>query len=126
MPNLVTLVDQNGVPLSSASASPPQIVLTGSLAPAYSGPTTDASGTITTANTAQQVLAAATRKYLLFYNLSTTDTMYINLGAPATTGAGSIPVSPLSGFVWEAGFIPSDSLSVIGPKAGDAFTCKWA
>lgn len=33
MPNLVTLVDQNGVPLSSASASPPQIVLTGSLAP---------------------------------------------------------------------------------------------
>ena len=104
-----------------------QTQLTGSLAPAYSGPTTDASGTITTANTAQQVLAAVTaRKYLLFYNVSTTDTLWINLGATATTGAGSIPISPLGGFVWESEFIPSDSLSVIGPTAGDAFTCKWA
>lgn len=108
-------------PLASSAA------LLGSLPPSYSGPTTDASGTITTANTAQQVLAAVTaRKYLLFYNVSTTDTLWINLGATATTGAGSIPVSPLGGIVWESEFIPSDSLSVIGPTAGDAFTCKWA
>lgn len=114
------------LPASGGTNDPTATTLVGTMAPSYTGPTTDASGTLAAANTAQQVLAAGKRKYLLFYNLSTADTLWINLGAAATTGAGSIPIPPLSGFEWTSGYIPSDSLSVIGPTAGDAYTAKVA
>ena len=126
MPNLVTLVDQNGVPLSSASASPPQIVLTGRSAQPYGADLLDASGSITTANTAQQVLAAdSSRVYVILWNLSNTDTLWYSwVGTAAANTAGSFPLSPLSAY--ESGVvIPTNALSIVGPTAGDVFTCNY-
>src|SRR4051812_40705374 len=59
---------------------------------------TDRSGTITTGAAAQQVMAAnAKRRLIIFQNVSDTD-MWINIGATATAGAGSIKIIP--GFYW--------------------------
>jgi len=97
------------------------------VAPVTAAPLMDASGSITAANTSQLVLTAGqVSTYLLFCNLSTTDTMYINLGSAATTGSGSIPIPPTGGFEWGSGLVPNAALYVIGPTAGDQFTCKWA
>lgn len=87
----------------------------------------DASGTITTASSSQQILIANTnRKYLLFQNLSDTD-MYINFNAAATLGnAGSIWVAAYGGSIeYENLTCPSDTLNVICSASGKAYTCKY-
>lgn len=93
-----------------------------------SGPLTDASGNIVTANSSQTVLPVNNnRKYLLFQNLSDTD-MYVNFGATATIGSGSIWIGPAGGsieFGGGFGFCPSNDLNVICYAAGKSFTCKY-
>jgi hypothetical protein len=91
-----------------------------------SSPLTDGSGTIATANTSQTALAAnATRKYLLFQNISDTD-MFINFGAAATTGAGSLWIQGLGGsIVFEDFACPTDAVNVLCAVSGKAYTIKY-
>lgn len=87
----------------------------------------DASGSIISASASQTVLAAnATRKYLLFQNVSDTD-MYINFGSLATIGgAGSIWVAAYGGSIeYENLICPSDAINVICSANGKNFTCKY-
>lgn len=88
---------------------------------------TDGSGTIATANTSQTALVAnATRKYLLFQNVSDTD-MYINFGAAATiAGAGSLWIQALGGsLVFEDFACSTDAVNVICSASGKAYTIKY-
>lgn len=85
----------------------------------------DASGSITAGGTAQTVLEPATRRYLLFQNVSD-ETMWLNFGGTATAGSGSLKVVAGAAFVFEDGFATSQSLSVLGTTTGKEFTCKEA
>lgn len=84
----------------------------------------DASGSIATANTSQQVAPAfATRRGFFFQNQSTGD-LYLNYGAPATIGGGSIKVP--AGGLYESpqGGAPATTITVIGATQGQAYTAK--
>lgn len=84
----------------------------------------DHSGSITTGGTAQALAPQNFgRHYFLFQNLSTGD-LYVNFGANGNIGSGSIKVVAGDDLAFETQFIPTDSVSVIGATAGQAFTCK--
>lgn len=86
----------------------------------------DGSGTITTANTSQQVFAAkADRGYLFCQNPTTaTESLFVNYGASASTSAGSIELSPggVSQFLGLA--VPTTNVTVTAATAGHRFVCK--
>ena len=89
----------------------------------------DASGTITTGGTSQQVLASdAGRRYLLIVNdASNSDTLWVNFGSTATEGAGSIPLAPGFALEYPAGqYVPSNAVNLIAATTGDAYTVKYA
>lgn len=91
------------------------------------GSVTDGSGTITTGGVDQTVFAAnSSRCYLFFQNLSDT-VMYLNFGAAATAGAGSVQVAASGGaFVMEGTFISGQAIHVFCATTGKAFTAKQA
>lgn len=91
------------------------------------GSLTDASGTITTGGTSQQVLAAnPSRRYLLVQNLSTTD-LWLRFAVAAVTDQPSIRLVAGATFEWNApGFVPEDSFNVIGGTTGQKFVVKEA
>lgn len=91
---------------------------------ASAGAVTDGSGTITSGGTSQQIFAAnATRQYLIVQNLSSGN-LYVNLGAAATTGSGSILLLPNSSFLMEDQFVSNQTVNIIGATTGQAFTAK--
>ena len=86
----------------------------------------DRSGTITTGGTAQTASAAKNRYYLLLQNIAASD-LWVNFGAVAAVAtAGSIRLAQYDSIVMEQGFVSNDSISVIGPTTGQAFTLKEA
>lgn len=89
------------------------------------GSFTDRSGTITAGDTSQQVMAAnASRKYLLFENVSDVD-MWVNFGVAAVKNQPSILVKANGGtFTFESNFVPTQALHVICVTTGKAFTAK--
>jgi hypothetical protein len=101
------------------------------VASAFAGPHsepyqwTDRSGTITLGGTAQTIAAVnGARTYLLVQNVSDT-AMWVNLGATATAGAGSILLSANGGsFVAEASAIPLGHVSILCATTGKAYTAK--
>jgi hypothetical protein len=96
----------------------------------YSSGLNDASGSITTGMTSQQVLPAVNagaRRYLLFQNLSGFD-MWINFGATSAQvgAAGSIWIPPNGGQItFEGTYCCCDYLMVACSSAGAKFTCKY-
>lgn len=85
---------------------------------------TDRSGTITTGGTAQTIAAANTnRRYFEFQNLST-ETMYINFGATATSESNSFRI--LAGAEWipMSNFCPTGSVSILAATTGGKFVAK--
>lgn len=89
----------------------------------------DASGSITTGGTSQQVLAsAASRRYLLIVNAtSNSDTLWVNFGSAASAGAGSIPLAPGFALEYPAGqYVPSNTVNLVAATTGDAYTVKYA
>src|SRR5215207_7927550 len=88
------------------------------------GDLTDRSGTVTTGGTAQTVLAVnASRKYLLVQNPSSNSgTMWVAFGQAAVQASPSIELAPGAGLVFEGGFVPTDSVSAIGPTTCMPFT----
>lgn len=90
------------------------------------GALTDRSGAIAAPAASQEVAAAlATRKYLLFQNLSAAD-MWLNFGIAAVQDQPSIRVAAGTGFVMEANFCSNESVNVIAAAAGGKFACKEA
>lgn len=89
----------------------------------------DASGSITTGGTSQQVLASASsRRYLLIVNAtSNSDTLWVNFGSAASAGAGSIPLAPGFALEYPAGqYVPSNTVNLVAATTGDAYTVKYA
>lgn len=92
---------------------------------------TNASGTITTGGTSQQLVAAnSSRKYLLVVNLST-DTLWIRFGSTAAAASEpSIPLNPAvaassyGGGAYEmaGSAISTDAIQIYGATTGDAFS----
>lgn len=88
------------------------------------GALTDGSGTITTGGSAQQIFAANTdRRYLLIQNVSTANE-WINFGTSATESEPSIQLVPGGSFEFDAGFVDTELVSIIGATTGQAFTAK--
>ena len=88
------------------------------------GSLSDGSGTIATANTSQQAMAAnANRRYFFFQNIGTAN-IYLNFGTAATTGAGSMQIPPGASITMDAGFVSTDAINVISATPGTPYTCK--
>jgi len=88
---------------------------------------TDYSGTTSLIST-QIIPNNSNRKYLLIQNVSDTD-IWVNFGAVATIGAGSIKLVPNGHYELSAqagGYINTDFVSVICSVAGKEFTIKEA
>jgi hypothetical protein len=85
------------------------------------GNLTNRSGTITTANTSQQIIAANTnRRYLLIQNHSDS-IIYIAFGVTATTSNG-IGLTPGGGsLIYENGFIPTQAINAICTRSNSDF-----
>lgn len=90
------------------------------------GALTDRSGTITVANTDQEMMAAATgRKYLFIQNLDAAEDLWINFNGAAAVGTvGSICLGPYESFERDGGFIPTQSVHVIATTISHKFTAK--
>jgi hypothetical protein len=94
---------------------------TGVLVP-ISATIVDISGTVTTTGSSQQLVAGSSRKFLLLQNIGAS-TLYVNFGAVATTGTGSIQVAPQGFLSFGFGYVPSDAIFVTG-SAGVIITGK--
>lgn len=81
---------------------------------------TKTTGSIASASVSQQALpASSTRKYLLIQNISDTD-MYCNFGSTATTDNFLLTKNG-GGLVFESGYVPTDSVTVICPLASKKY-----
>jgi hypothetical protein len=95
-----------------------------------SGTLADASGTITTGGSSQQILAAAgtggaaPRRFLAIQNLEATDHLWVNFGAAAPIGVGSFDIAP-GATIWFDYWVVNSSVTILGPTTGDKFTCKY-
>lgn len=86
---------------------------------------TDRSGTITLGGAAQQIAAANTdRRYLLVQNVSTTEDLWMAVGATAVMAQPSILLGPRQPFSMEDGAIETSSVSVIAATTGHPYTMK--
>jgi hypothetical protein len=91
---------------------------------ATKGTLTNRSGSVTLGGTSQQVMAAnATRKYLLFENISTED-MYINFTAAALADDASIKIVPNGSYILEDSFISTEAVNVVSATTGSKFVAK--
>lgn len=104
-----------------------QAALVGANAQPFGAAMQDASGAIVAANTAQQVLAANdSRAYVRLFNPSTTDTLWYSwVGAAAASAKGSFALATMSAYESRT-VVATNALSIIGPTAGDVFTCNYA
>lgn len=89
-----------------------------------SGSLSDKSGAGST--TSAQVASANTyRKYFYFQNLDATIAQFINFGAAATAGSGSIKVAAGASVQFTIGeFCPTDAINVIAASGTPAYTAK--
>jgi hypothetical protein len=84
----------------------------------------DKSGTIAAANTSQVVAAAnPSRTYFVFQNVSD-KVMWLNFGGVATLTQPSLQINPGGSITLDGPTVVSDSVNVIGPNTGKAFTAK--
>src|SRR5665213_3469009 len=88
------------------------------------GTLTDGSSTITAGGTAQTVFTSnSSRKYLLVQNVSSGN-LWVNFGTTAVQTEPSIQLLPGGSITFEAGFVDTESVSIIGATTGQAFTAK--
>jgi hypothetical protein len=90
------------------------------------GAVTNRSGTITAGGSAQQLAAANTgRRYLLVQNPSNAPgSLWIDFGVNAVQASPSIEIAVGVTYELEGSFVPTSSVSIIGPTTGQAFTAK--
>jgi hypothetical protein len=90
----------------------------------YSSSFIDHSGTLTSSNVAQTVMAANnSRKSLLIQNNSS-QTVWINFGTSAVFSQPSIKLEAGAGYVMDNFDISPESISVIGSVTGQSYTAK--
>ncbi len=91
---------------------------------ARQGLLTNRSGTVAAGGAAQQAAPAnPERRYLLVQNpTASPDTLWVRFGATATAASPSIELPPGATLVFEAEFVPTDSVSVIAATPGTPFT----
>lgn len=88
------------------------------------GTLTDHSGSITTAGTAQNMMAGnARRRYLLFQNHSNGN-LWIDFGEAATQSSPSVRLFAGQSFSMEGQFVDNEAISIIGGTAGATFVAK--
>ena len=88
------------------------------------GSVSDGSGTIASANTSQQAMAAnSNRRYFFFQNIGTAN-IYLNFGSAATVGAGSMQIPPGASITMDSGFVSTDAIYVISATPSVPYTCK--
>ena len=88
------------------------------------GPMADHSGTVATALTSvSAVIGQPNRTYLFLQNLSTGN-MWVNFGAAATAGSGSIKLLPNGGAYEMFGVCSTDEIFVLAESAGSEYTLK--
>jgi hypothetical protein len=101
-------------------------------APVSQGALTDRSGTIASGGTANTAIAAnSARRYFLLQNLSNT-VLWVNFGVTAVQDQPSIALKACGtagdgtggAIVFEGSFVPTGSISIIGPTTGSKFSCK--
>jgi hypothetical protein len=92
----------------------------------FSGPVTDASGTIDEGGTSQEIdTINSGRKYFFIVNPNdATESLWFNFGVAAATNSPSIEIKPGGSFVMEAGFVSNQAINVIAATTGHAFTIK--
>lgn len=90
----------------------------------------DASGsTDATASTSTVALAAdSVTQYLLIQNASTTsgDDLWVNFGADASAGSGSLLLGAGAALTWENGLVPTQSINVLSAVVSVPYTLKYA
>jgi hypothetical protein len=86
----------------------------------------DASGTVTTGGTSQQVLPANTgRYYLMCQNpVSASEVLFVNFGSAASTTAGSYELAAGASLTFDSNFIPAGAVNVNAVTTGHRFVCK--
>jgi len=114
----------DGVGVGSLPAISGTVTVAGSItALPVNGGLYDYSRSITTASTSNEVVATnASRRYALVQNISDTG-MWLGIGAAATTTSG-IFLASNSGIVWESGFLPTATLSILCTTSGKRFVVK--
>jgi hypothetical protein len=89
------------------------------------GTITNRSGTIAVGATAQSLMAAnPARRYFMLQNLDPSVSLWVRIGATAVQSQPSTELKPGAVLVQEDNFISSESVSVIGPSTGQAFS-SW-
>lgn len=87
----------------------------------------DASGTVTSGGTSQQVMPAnLSRTYLMCQNpITATETLFVSVDTAASTSAGSIELAPGGTVTWTVGgFIPTGAVFVTAATTAHRFVCK--
>jgi hypothetical protein len=114
----------DGVGVGSLPAISGTVTVAGSItALPVNGGLNDYSGSITTASTSYDVVGTnASRRYALVQNISDTG-MWLGIGTAATTTSG-IFLASNSGIVWESGFLPTATLSILCTTSGKRFVVK--
>lgn len=100
--------------------------------PALAQTVTDGSGTITTGGSSQQVFPVAIpRQYLFCQNpITATETLFVNVGAPASVTSGSYELAAGGSLTFSGGptnsqpFVPVGVVTVAAATAGHRFICK--
>ena len=88
--------------------------------PAFA-PTTNGSVTITTGNTFQTVLTAATRRSLTVQNNNTADNCWLFIGSGTASKANSILLLPGGSYARYFPYTPSDALQATCATTSDTF-----
>jgi len=86
------------------------------------GALTDVSGSSST-TTAQVAAANPARKYFIFHNADAAIAQWINFGADATAGGGSIKVAAGATFIMDE-FVSTDAINVIAASGTPSYTAK--
>ncbi|MGH9307700.1 MAG: hypothetical protein ACRD0I_12575, partial [Acidimicrobiales bacterium] len=80
---------------------------------------------VTVGASSASVIGVGQRYYLALLNQSATATIYCNFDATAAVAsatAGQLTISPLSGYVWDTGKIPSNNINCIASAASTPMT----
>lgn len=94
--------------------------------PLYNAPATDASSTITTGGTAQQLFGGRIcENGFSIYNPDLTNYLWISDSTTAVAnGTGSIGIAPLQEYWTPSTYGPCGAISIVGAVTGQKFTAK--
>lgn len=101
----------------SASTQP----ISGTITVGRTGTISTYNGSISSANTSQQIVASnSSRKYFAVQNNSDTD-MYVGVGYTPTTTIGAYLASGGGSLVFESGFVPTQAINILCTTSGKNF-----